>query len=169
MSTFSNENHVTRGFTSDAINEFAFRLFVSSLLSTYICSIRNVTWKTVPLTLNSTPCLNLPHCRYCLYNLSWIYKRYITAQLFNQYSSRNDTDFTASQLQLLHLWISKFKLMLQNFAGCFSFHSHLTFHFIWPIITPFIVLWLGVFKATFNIISSILWQSVKSMEKITLP
>ena len=26
MSTFSNENHVTRGFTSDAINEFAFRL-----------------------------------------------------------------------------------------------------------------------------------------------
>jgi TolB-like protein len=23
MSTFSNENHVTRGFTSDAINEFA--------------------------------------------------------------------------------------------------------------------------------------------------
>jgi hypothetical protein len=54
-------------------------------------SIRNVTWKTVPLILNSTPCLNLPHCRYCLYNLSWIYKRYITAQLFNQYSSRNDT------------------------------------------------------------------------------
>jgi hypothetical protein len=33
MSTFSNENHVTRGFTSDAINEFAFRLnrFVWSL------------------------------------------------------------------------------------------------------------------------------------------
>ena len=28
MSTFSNENHVTRGFTSDAINEFAFRLHV---------------------------------------------------------------------------------------------------------------------------------------------
>ena len=27
MSTFSNENHVTRGFTSDAINEFAFRLY----------------------------------------------------------------------------------------------------------------------------------------------
>ena len=26
MSTFSNENHVTPGFTSDAINEFAFRL-----------------------------------------------------------------------------------------------------------------------------------------------
>ena len=26
MSTFSNENHVTRGFTNDAINEFAFRL-----------------------------------------------------------------------------------------------------------------------------------------------
>ena len=29
MSTFSNENHVTRGFTSDAINEFAFRLYGS--------------------------------------------------------------------------------------------------------------------------------------------
>ena len=29
MSTFSNENHVTRGFTSDAINEFAFRLEAS--------------------------------------------------------------------------------------------------------------------------------------------
>ena len=28
MSTFSNENHVTRGFTSDAINEFAFRLLL---------------------------------------------------------------------------------------------------------------------------------------------
>ena len=27
MSTFSNENHVTRGFTSDAINESAFRLY----------------------------------------------------------------------------------------------------------------------------------------------
>jgi hypothetical protein len=26
MSTFSNENHVTRSFTSNAINEFAFRL-----------------------------------------------------------------------------------------------------------------------------------------------
>ena len=32
MSTFSNENHVTRGFTSDAINEFAFRLLVYAAL-----------------------------------------------------------------------------------------------------------------------------------------
>jgi hypothetical protein len=32
MSTFSNENHVTRGFTSDAINEFAFRLHQSLVL-----------------------------------------------------------------------------------------------------------------------------------------
>jgi hypothetical protein len=33
MSTFSNENHVTRGFTSDAINEFAFRLTGSPMLN----------------------------------------------------------------------------------------------------------------------------------------
>ena len=37
MSTFSNENHVTRGFTSDAINEFAFRLFTFSILKNKIC------------------------------------------------------------------------------------------------------------------------------------
>ena len=37
MSTFSNENHVTRGFTSDAINEVAIRLFTLSILKNNIC------------------------------------------------------------------------------------------------------------------------------------
>jgi hypothetical protein len=39
MSTFSNENHVTRGFTSDAINEFAFRLSVLHGIDVYKASI----------------------------------------------------------------------------------------------------------------------------------
>jgi hypothetical protein len=45
MSTFSNENHVTRGFTSDAINEFAFRLLFYNFSRLFEYLNLEIWWK----------------------------------------------------------------------------------------------------------------------------
>ena len=60
MSTFSNENHMTRGFTSDAINEFAFRLYdhdhddPSSVVEQELITLQNTgvhTWSSAGFVL----------------------------------------------------------------------------------------------------------------------
>jgi hypothetical protein len=59
MSTFSNDNHVTRGFTSDAINEFAFRLFLANIFSFVAMSADSVPSSKTNIFQNK-----LTYCRH---------------------------------------------------------------------------------------------------------